>query len=273
MKKPKKPKNPRKPNRYERVIEKVFLRHYEAAAATVDFQRQEMIEVAAELGISVPKNIGDVLYSFRNRTQLPEEVQRRAPNGKTWAIMPAGRAKYRFFAVNENAFVPKDGFSETKVPDSTPGIISKYSLSDEQALLAILRYNRLIDIFTGVTCYSLQNHLRTAVPDVGQLETDEIYVGVDRKGAHYVFPVQAKGGNEKLNIVQLVQDFAMCQHKFASLICRPIGAQFMDDNVIALLEFEETRRGISILSEKHYRLVPAEELSESDLEEYARRAD
>lgn len=65
----------------------------------------------------------------------------------------------------------------------------------------------------------------------------------------------------------------MCQHKFPSLTCRPIGAQFMNDNVIALLEFEETRRGISILSEKHYRLVPAEELSESDLEEYARRAD
>ena len=131
MKRLKKAKKPKKPNRYERVIEKVFLRHYETSATTVDFQRQEMIEVASELGISVPKNIGDVLYSFRNRTQLPEEVQRRAPRGKTWAIMPAGRAKYRFFAVNENAFVPKEGFSETKVPDSTPGIISKYTLSDE----------------------------------------------------------------------------------------------------------------------------------------------
>ena len=187
--------------------------------------------------------------------------------------MPAGRAKYRFFAVNENAFVPKEGFSETKIPDSTPGIISMNRLSDEQALLAILRYNRLIDIFSGVTCYSLQNHLRTAVADVGQIETDEIYVGVDRKGAHYVFPVQAKGGKEKLNIVQLVQDFAMCQHKFPSLICRPIGAQFIEENLIALLEFEETRKGISIVSEKHYRLVPPEEFSESDLEEYARRAD
>jgi hypothetical protein len=267
------PKKPRKPNRYERLIERVFLEHYKAGATTVDFQRQEMIEAASALGINVPKNIGDVLYSFRNRNELPGEIQTRAPKGKTWAIMPAGRAKYRFFAVNENAFVPKDGFSETKVPNSTPGIISMYSLSDEQALLAILRYNRLIDIFSGVTCYSLQNHLRTTVPDVGQLETDEIYVGVDRKGAHYVFPVQAKGGSGKMNLVQLVQDFAMCQHKFPSLICRPIGAQFMENDLIALLEFEETRKGISIVSEKHYRLVPPKELEKSDLEEYARRAE
>ena len=47
----------------------------------------------------------------------------------------------------------------------------------------------------------------------------------------------------------------------------------MEDDVIALLEFEETRRGISVVSEKHYRLVPPEELTEADLEEYARRAD
>lgn len=83
--------------------------------------------------------------------------------------------------------------AETKVPDAPPGVIAMYSLNDEQALLAKLRYNRLVDIFTRVTCYSLQNHLRTAVPKLGQVETDEIYIGVDRRGAHYIFPVQAKG--------------------------------------------------------------------------------
>ena len=41
---------------------------------------------------------------------------------------------------------------------------------------------------------ALQNHLRTTVAGMGQVETDEIYVGVDRSGSHYVVPVQAKGG-------------------------------------------------------------------------------
>jgi hypothetical protein len=161
---------------------------------------------------------------------------------------------------------------ETKIPDATPGIIAKYALSDEQALLAKLRYNRLIDIFTGVTCYSLQNHLRTQIPHLGQVETDEIYIGVDQRGAHYVFPVQAKGGRDALGITQIEQDFALCASKFPLLICRPIAAQFMRDDLIALFVFEETGTGIAIASEKHYRLVPPEEVTLTDLETYRTRA-
>src|SRR5437879_11654792 len=125
----------------------------------------------------------------------------------------------------------------TKTPDSTPGIVANYAFDDEQALLARVRYNRLVDIFSGITCYSLQNHLRTAIPEMGQVETDEIYVGIDKKGAHYVFPVQAKSGKDKLNIVQIEQDFAVCAANFPLLVCRPIAAQFLDEGVIALFEF------------------------------------
>ncbi|MBI4590150.1 MAG: hypothetical protein HY725_15055 [Candidatus Rokubacteria bacterium] len=143
-----------------------------------------------------------------------------------------------------------------------------YALNDEQALLAKLRYNRLIDIFTGVACYSLRSHLRTTVPKLGQVETDEIYIGVDKRGAHYVFPVQAKGGNDLLSVVQIEQDIALCAAKFPSLICRSIGAQFMEDNLIALFEFEEGKEGVVISAEKHYRLVPGEEVTVDDLQTY-----
>ena len=64
--------------------------------------------------------------------------------------------------VEDSEFVEPDAMlATTKIPDGTPSIVRKYSISDEQALSAIVRYNRLIDIFLGVTCYSLQNHLRT----------------------------------------------------------------------------------------------------------------
>ncbi len=56
---------------------------------------------------------------------------------------------------------------------------------DEQALLARVRYNRLVDIFLGIRAYSLQIHLRTNVKSKGQIEIDEIYVGVDRHGSQY----------------------------------------------------------------------------------------
>ncbi len=107
--------------------------------------------------------------------------------------------------------------------------------------------------------------------DISQVETDEIYIGVDKKGAHYVFPIQAKGGSDKLHVVQIEQDVAVCASKFPSLICKPIGAQFMAEGVIALFEFEEGEEGISIASEKHYKLVPPEEVTEADLAKYRER--
>jgi hypothetical protein len=237
----------------------------------VNFERTEIETAARRFRIRLPKNIGDLVYSFRYRADLPEAIRRTAGEGQTWIIRPIGKARYRMALVPYRPFQPNPNLTVTKVPDATPGIVTKYAADDEQALLARLRYNRLVDIFTGVTCYSLQNHLRTTVPGMGQVETDELYVGLDKKGAHYVLPIQAKGGTDKLNVVQIEQDFAVCQHKFPGLICRPIGAQFLDDGTIALFEFEQTSGLVSISTEKHYRLVPPEEVTADDLAGYQQR--
>jgi hypothetical protein len=260
-------------NVYTTIIERIFHSKYQVGTREVDFEREELVTAARELKIDLPKNLGDLVYSLRYRAGLPESIQNLAGEGETWIIRSTGRAKYRFVLVRSKPIMPNENMSTTKVPDATPGIVAKYALSDEQALLATVRYNRLIDIFTGVACYSLQNHLRTTAPNMGQVETDEIYIGVDKKGAHYVFPVQAKGGNDKLSIVQIEQDLAVCAHKFPSLICRAIAAQFMAEGVIALFEFEEGEHGVTICDEKHYRLVPPEEVTEADLEKYRNRAD
>lgn len=258
-------------NRYVAIIKTIFERHYKKGACAFDFEREELVSVAQELGIILPKNLGDVVYSFRYRNDLPESIVSKAPRGKSWIIRPAERSRYRFVACAVASILPREGLAETKVPDSTPGVIEKYALSDEQALLAKVRYNRLVDIFTGLTCYSLQNHLRTTVPELGQVETDELYVGLDSRGVHYIVPVQAKGGKDKLSVVQIEQDMALCAAKFPDLVCRAIGAQFMGETLIALFAFEETSEGVRINGEAHYRLVPPDQISPDDLRAYQQR--
>jgi hypothetical protein len=237
----------------------------------VDFKRDEFETVARQLRIKLPKNLGDLVYTFRYRADLPKSIQEKAADGETWIIRPIGKGLYRLALVTHRPIQPNSNLATTKVPDATPGIVAKYAFGDEQALLARLRYNRLIDVFTGVTCYSLQNHLRTTVPGMGQVEIDERYVGLDKKGAHYIFPVQAKGGSDKLNVVQIEQDFAVCANKFSGLICRPLGAQFIADGIIALFEFEEADGSFKISAEKHYKLVPPNEVTKEDLERYRKR--
>ena len=94
----------------------------------------------------------------------------------------------------------------------------------------------------------------------------------DRRGAHYVLPVQAKGGPDRLSIVQIEQDFRLCAAKFPRLICRPIAAQFMASQVIALFSFEMQGIDVAIASEAHYRLVSPAELSGPELNAYRARS-
>lgn len=252
---------------YDRVIALIFERNFRGSKR-VDFERDDIVSAALELGIERPRNLGDVIYTYRFRKELPPSITAAAPPGYVWIIRLVGSARYRFVAVETAEIVPNQFIAETRIPDGTPGLIAKYSLTDEPALLARVRYNRLLDIFTGVSTYSLQSHLRTQLVDIGQVETDELYVGVDRNGAHYVFPIQAKGGRDKLGIVQIEQDYALCQFKFPDLICRPIGAQFIESDLIALFEFEGDPSGVSLIDEKHYRLVPQDSLTSEDLARY-----
>ncbi|HSW35932.1 MAG TPA: hypothetical protein VLH18_04930 [Candidatus Limnocylindrales bacterium] len=258
-------------NRYSKLVEDIFAQNYKSGAQEVVFQRADLVSAATKLGIKLPKNLGDIVYSFRYRATLPESIRNCAPEGLEWVIRSIGQAKYKFALAPMPRILPNTLLAETKIPDATPGLITKYAFNDEQGLLAKLRYNRLIDIFSGVTCYSLQNHLRTTVPDMGQVETDEIYVGVDKRGAQYVFPIQAKGGTDQLGVVQIEQDFALCATKFPQLICRPVAAQFIEDNLIALFAFEESENGVTISDEKHYRLVPPEQMTDEDLATYRKR--
>lgn len=257
-----------KQNRYTQIIERIFFQAYQEGAREVPFTRDDLLHAAQELQIALPKNIGDVLYSFRYRGVLPASIRAKAPNGEEWIIRSVGRSLYTFVAIRPMPLIPNPNLVEIKVPDATPGIVIKYAQGDEQALLAKIRYNRLIDIFTGVTSYSLQSHLRTTAPDIGQIETDEIYVGINVHGAQFVFPIQAKGRTDRLGVVQIEQDVVLCEDRFPDLICRPIAAQFMSDGVIALFSFVKQDGEVKILDEKHYRLVPAESITSADLATY-----
>ena len=251
------PRETPKVNRYGAIIKAIFLRHYRSGLEAFEFPREEFAQTAQRLKIALPKNVGDLLYSFRFRQDLPIEISRTASEGRGWIIELAGRGRYRFRQARLVEIAPNPSLMAIKIPDATPEIISAYAFNDEQALLAKVRYNRLMDIFLGLATYSLQNHLRTTVAGIGQIEIDEVYVGINRRGEQFVLPVQAKGGNDRLSAAQTRQDIQCCRQRLADLTCRPISAQFMSDDV-------------RVVEEKHYKLVPADRIDAGDLKIYRR---
>ena len=253
---------------YAAIVSHIFFSFYKPGVKKIPFHRDEIVAVAKKLKVSLPKNLGDVVYAYRYRKALPPDIIKTQPQGFEWIIEGAGDAKYVFRLVPFNRIVPNPNLLPIKIPDATPEIIGKYALGDEQALLAKVRYNRLIDIFLGATAYSLQNHLRTKVPGIGQIEIDEVYVAVDKHGRQFVVPVQAKGGRDQHGVVQTAQDIAWCEQKLPDLICRPISVQFVTATKIAMFELVADGGIIKVAEERHYELVRSDEITAEDLLKY-----
>lgn len=122
------------PSRYERLIEKIFFDHYKKGAEEFEFDRSELIDAAQALKFDTVKNVGDVVYTYRYRKELPAKILATQPRAKYWLILGAGDARYRF-RLSRLAYVhPTPGLLVRKVPDATPEIIAHYAFTDEQAL-------------------------------------------------------------------------------------------------------------------------------------------
>ena len=82
--------------KYSRLIERIFFQRYEPGIESIEFSRADIPEAARELNISPPKNLGDVLYSFRYRRSLPKSIVETAEEGKEWELRSYGISQYVF---------------------------------------------------------------------------------------------------------------------------------------------------------------------------------
>ena len=73
---------------YRRIIERVFLDRYRPGDVEVDFLRDDLVDAAEALGLPVPKNLGDVLYTFRSRRAFPESVAEKATLASHFGRVP-----------------------------------------------------------------------------------------------------------------------------------------------------------------------------------------
>ena len=256
--------------KYKKIINKIFFDRHKEGAVSIEFTRDDIIDAANQLSISIPKNIGDVVYSVRYRNSMPRDVKGIAPKGMEWVIEGAGDAKYLFSLYTKANIVPRTDMQAIQIPDNTPDVIYIHRMTDEQSLLCKIRYNRLIDLFLGNVAYSMQNHLRTKVEGIGQIEIDELYIGVNKRGQQFIIPVEAKVGKDKIGVVQLKQDIAFCKERFPSLICVPIAIQRIgneSDNTVCLfqLAINEKERRVEVVEEKHFVLVSKDEFDEDAL--------
>jgi hypothetical protein len=261
---------------YRTVVLGLFEKHYKGKGEPFDFAQSEYDGICKEKGVPQIGNKPDLVYQYRFRRPLPPEIEAEQPVGRKWVIELAGKGKYKFVLRKLKWITPTEGLIEIKVPDQTPEIIKQYVRTDEQALLARVRYNRLIDVFLGITTSSLQNHLRATVKALqgSQIEIDELYIGLNSTGTHFVVPVQAKAGSDNIAAVQARQDLLYCAEQFPHAACKAVSAQFVDthkEDKDYIVLFEVAMEGpeeVVLVRERRYRLVNRKEISTADLDFY-----
>lgn len=108
---------------YKPIIEKIFFSHYKPGMREVHFSRPEIETITVSLGIKDPSNYGDLVYSFRFRSALPDSVRATANEGEAWVIRLAGKGRYVFALIADKPILPNELMTDIKVPDATPGML------------------------------------------------------------------------------------------------------------------------------------------------------
>lgn len=125
-------------------------------------------------------------------------------------------------------------------------------------MLTLVLYNRLVDIFTGLTCFHIQNHYRSFVAGMGEVELDALYVGVDKTGALFVIPIEAKSQaeSEMIGRVQVSQMAKLVRQDF-DLHRRILAVKVLADGTIAMAEFDDREEpdDFGIVAVSRFRLI------------------
>lgn len=254
----------------DKVIVHVFKKHYKEGLTEIPFSMDDIREAIQKVTQTTPSyqenNVADVRYQYTSgRRSLPKQIDNLGP----WMIEGRGKANYAFVKLKETPHVSISlDLHVIKLPDATPEIVLEYAGRDEQGILAKLRYNRILDIFLGITCYHLQNHWRTSVKNKGQVEIDDLYVGLDVDGKQYVVPIEAKGRKDRISKTQIVQNIDFARDRYPKLIIRPVGIQEIQKNEIVAIEFTAgtTPDAIKIKEMRRYKLVPMSECPVNEIE-------
>jgi len=246
-------------SQYDEVILAVFNQHYHAGAIRLVFQKDELAEICRQRSITV-RNIPDIIYSYRSRRSLPTEILQRGH----WAIESAGRSAYAFRLLSQppHFAIAIDEYEPIDIYNALPEVVEGLLRNDEQSLLTRILYNRLVDIFTGLTCFHIQNHYRSFVNEVGEVELDALYVGVDKDGQLFIIPLEAKsaGHGELLGRIQVAQMAGLARQDFAEMKRRLLAVKQLPDGTIAFVEFSDKLEpdDFKVISVSRFRLVRRE---------------
>ena len=245
---------------YVPIMLKIFRDLYTEDAVSIDFSLDDIRRAADELNVRErTRNAGDVVYRMRARTKLPPEIVEAGFN----ILRQVGRGKYRL-EKGANIIVDVEEDPELiETIDITPLPVRRLlpediAEIDEQGLLTIVSYCKILDHFTGLSVYRLRNHVRKSVEGVGQAEVDAVDVGValSEEEDPIVFPIEAKAREDAVNKVQIAAQVQFARQYFPAYQIRPLAIKVDGQGLVHFIEFtnEPEPNDLNIIRRSTYKI-------------------
>jgi hypothetical protein len=226
---------------YVPIILKIFREGYAKGVTSIEFTLDDVRAAADALGVRErTRNAGDVVYRMRARTRLPPEIVDAGFN----ILRQIGRGRY-CLEKGENVIVDlEEDPTIIETIDTTPLPVRRLlpemlAEIDEQGLLTIINYCKLLNHFTGLNVYRLRNHVRKSVKGVGQAEVDTVDVGVALSDEEepIIFPIEAKAREDAINKVQIAAQVQFARQYFPDCEIRPLAIKVDGKGLLHVLEF------------------------------------
>jgi len=194
------------------------------------------------------------VYTYPRRRDWPDEI---AATGH-WDLARdwQGDAQHCFIKLTHPLTLAPETLQENEIPYAVPEIVDQSVGQDEQGIVTRARYNRLVDVFTGLAAFHLQSHVRTVISRK-QIEIDDLYVAVDKQGKRYCVPIEAKTGREKTSYGQVSNMAKFAETRFPDFACRPLLINGVCHDLFHIVEFIASTdpRKIRIVDQRLYRLA------------------
>ncbi|MGH9427452.1 MAG: hypothetical protein ACRD2L_14260, partial [Terriglobia bacterium] len=247
---------------YVPILRYLFRTKCREGIQEIDFTLDDVRAAAEELGVIV-RNPADMIYRMRSGTVLPAEILAKG----FYILRATGRGQYKLEQAATTIIElpltePQTALDLTPLPVRRllPEALVEI---DEQGLLTIVSYCRLLDHFTGLTVFRLRSHVRKSVASIGQAELDEVDVGVALRDDELpvIFPIEAKAAPDAISRVQISAMIAFSDVYFPEHEIRPLAVKVDQSSLIHILEFNATPQPaeLKIVHAATYRLELSEQ--------------
>jgi hypothetical protein len=215
----------------------------------IDFPRHFLLEQAKKRNIGNP---ADIVHRFKGRGALPEELVAMGFAG----LEAIDRDTLRLVRYSPNIALPTKLSKPLLVRNLVPTSVWEAGFPrDEQALMAITRYSRLVAFLLGLQdCNHVVTHWKTRLVDGTQVEIDDFYLGSEpTRGRQVAVPVEAKLRADQIQAGQIVGGSRLARERYPSAQVVPVAFAYLDatKTMVLALQFGESDQAKDLTPVKH----------------------